>query len=160
MEGPRRYLVLAARVLLGLVFVYAAIHKIQYPPGFAKEIFAYKLVPGPLVNLMAIYLPWLELFAGLALLLGPGARAGGVVTGSLLIVFLGAIGSRFARGEWNFECGCFPHTESFIDRIPVVSHLWAFMFSSPKALVTFARDLLLLALAGIVVAGSPRGRSR
>lgn len=146
-----RVLPIVARVLLGLVFVYAAVHKITYPPGFAKEIFAYGIVPGSLVNLMAVYLPWLELFAGLALVAGIWVRAAGSVTAGMLVVFLIAIGSRFARGEWDFECGCFPHTKSFVDGIPVVREVWGFLFSSPKALVTFGRDVMLLALSGYVI---------
>ena len=155
MSGARIAFVVS-RVLLGLVFVYAAIHKITYPPGFAKEIFAYGILPGGLVNLMAIYLPWIELFAGLALVAGVWVRTAGSVTAGMLVVFLLAIGSRFARGEWDFECGCFPHTESLVDRIPVVGHVWGFMFTSPKAWVTFARDVLLLGLAAFVIRQADR----
>lgn len=155
----RRLLVIAARVLLGLVFVYAAVYKIKYPPGFAKEIFAYGIVPDSLVNLMAIYLPWLELLAGLALVVGVAPRAAGAITACLLVVFLLAIGTRFARGETDFECGCFPHTESFIDHVPLLNKVWAFAFSSTSARETFARDVVLLGLALVVVRASAPARA-
>ena len=66
-------LTVAARIALGLVFIAAALPKIGDPPGFAKAIWAYQLVPGPVLNPMALVLPWLELLCGLALC--PGGLA-------------------------------------------------------------------------------------
>lgn len=62
-----RWLTLAARLVLGGFFIIAAWHKIGDPPDFAKAIYNYKLLPGSFIHLSALFLAWLELFAGLAL---------------------------------------------------------------------------------------------
>jgi len=54
------------RVLIGLIFVVASIDKIAAPDAFAASIEAYHLVPGSIINLMAIIVPWMELFIGMS----------------------------------------------------------------------------------------------
>jgi uncharacterized membrane protein YphA (DoxX/SURF4 family) len=50
--------------------------------------------------------PWIELVAGLALVLGVAPRAGAWVAGALLLVFTLGVIAAMARGL-SFECGCF-----------------------------------------------------
>lgn len=95
-----------ARIVLGITFVYASIHKILDPAAFAAAVYNYQILPGSLVNLTALVLPWLELIAGAMLILNvwmPGAVT--VVTG-LLAVFSGALVFNMARGL-DIGCGCF-----------------------------------------------------
>ena len=61
---------LAARWLLGATFIYASYSKILAPAVFAKIIYGYDLFPAMLINLFAILLPFVELIAGLALIIG------------------------------------------------------------------------------------------
>ena len=61
------WLAIRVQLALGAIFVAAALPKIIDPPSFAHMIFNYRLVPGPLVNLMALTMPWIELLCGLAL---------------------------------------------------------------------------------------------
>lgn len=102
--GP--YLELLFRWGLGLLFLYAGVQKIMDPYGFAKTIYGYGILPGELVNLTAIVLPWVEVVAGGALVLGicPVSSAG--VTSGLLCLFLVALVYNIARG-YTFDCGCF-----------------------------------------------------
>ena len=51
-------------------------------------------------------MPWIELVAGLALVLGIRPRAGAWVAGALLLVFTVGVLAAMARGL-SFECGCF-----------------------------------------------------
>jgi hypothetical protein len=96
-----------ARWIVGGVFIAASVHKIYDPDAFALSIHRYQVVPSDLINLMAIYLPWLELLAGLALILAPRWRRGSIVIlSALLVVFTLAIGLNIARGI-NVACGCF-----------------------------------------------------
>jgi len=100
---------LAARleVILGCVFIFASIHKIVDPPDFAHMIYNYKMTPGFLINLIAIYLPWIEIVAGVALVLGlAGRRGAAAIVGALLLVFIAAIGFNLIRGN-PIDCGCF-----------------------------------------------------
>jgi putative oxidoreductase len=102
------------RLAVGGVFVYAGAMKILHPQLFAHEIDQYGLLPHAGINLLAITLPWVELAAGLVLVLGVWVRAGALVVTGLSIVFLLAIISVLARGL-KIKCGCFGTVgESFI----------------------------------------------
>jgi hypothetical protein len=102
-----RYGNLLAGVVVAAVFLAAGIPKILHPEGFALAIFRYQLVPHGAINLMAVYLPWLEVIAALALLLVPRLRAAaGVVILALLLVFTAAMGINIYRGI-DISCGCF-----------------------------------------------------
>jgi hypothetical protein len=91
---------------LGIVFVVAAIPKIVDPPGFAHMIYNYRLLPGGLVNGAALVMPWVELFVGLALILGVWRREAAILVGLMLLVFIVAIGFNLVRGH-AVDCGCF-----------------------------------------------------
>ena len=57
---------------------------------------------------MSVYLPWLEIAAGAALL-GKRWRLGALlIVAGLLLVFMGALGSAWWRGV-DVSCGCFGH---------------------------------------------------
>lgn len=94
------------RLVLALVFTYAAWDKILDPAGFALSIDNYRLFPLPLIGPMAIFLPWLEIWAALMLFVKRWRRAAALILGALLITFILAVGFNLLRGL-DFECGCF-----------------------------------------------------
>jgi len=100
------WLELGARWFLGLTFIYASYHKIELPSHFAKIIYGYDLLPGQSINLIAIILPFLELFAGLALVLGVYPRSAAAIINGMLLAFIVAITINLVRGH-EFDCGCF-----------------------------------------------------
>ena len=102
-KGP---VVLFARLILGGVFIYASIDKILNPGDFAKIISNYHVLPFGLENLLAITLPWLELFAGICLIIGVFIDGATVLVVLMNIVFIFAISQALARGI-SIECGCF-----------------------------------------------------
>jgi len=106
-----RILAELAAIALGIVFVVAAVSKIVDPPGFAREVANYRLVPGGAVHSLALFLPWLELFAGLALVTGFARRSAVLVTLVLLAVFIGGLSINLARGR-PVDCGCFTTKET------------------------------------------------
>jgi uncharacterized membrane protein YphA (DoxX/SURF4 family) len=108
---------LGLRVVLGLVFVYAAWVKLfgtqwSWPPRlepwelFALAISSYDILPLKSVELVARTLPWLELAIGLMLLVGRGVRIAATVMSLLLLVFFGLMVRAFAQGK-EISCGCF-----------------------------------------------------
>ncbi|GBD06985.1 hypothetical protein HRbin21_00795 [bacterium HR21] len=105
----RELLGLAARVVVGMVFLVAAADKVGNPEAFARSIANYRLLPLELVNLPALILPWLELLIGLMLLVGVRIRAAAAVAAVLLVVFTAALVSALARGL-DIHCGCFSQT--------------------------------------------------
>jgi uncharacterized membrane protein YphA (DoxX/SURF4 family) len=100
------WLTVRVQIALGLFFVAAALPKLVDPPSFAHMIHNYRLVPGTLVNIMALAMPWLELLTGLALVLGIWTRTSVALVGALLIVFIAATSANLARGN-AIDCGCF-----------------------------------------------------
>lgn len=107
-EGPsfKKPLLFWVRVILGAVFILASADKIYQPEAFAQMIYNYQILPGALVNISAIVLPWVELLLGCLLLFGwwlPGAVT---LANLLLAAFFGALLFNTARGL-NVHCGCF-----------------------------------------------------
>ncbi len=95
-----------AGIVTGLIFVVAALAKIGDTAAFAAQVHNFRLTPIALENLVAMILPWVELVAGTALILGARSRAAAWICAALMIVFTLAIGQAAARGL-DFECGCF-----------------------------------------------------
>lgn len=100
------WLTVRTQILLGVLFVAAALPKIADPPSFAHMIYNYRLVPGSLVNITALAMPWAELLTGVALICGLWRRTAAVLVGTLLVVFIVAISVNLLRGN-AIDCGCF-----------------------------------------------------
>jgi putative oxidoreductase len=100
------WLTIRVQILLGVIFVVAALPKIVDPPSFAHMIYNYRIVPGGLVNLSALVMPWLELLCGLGLILGIWRQASRNLIALLLVVFIVAISINLFRGN-AIDCGCF-----------------------------------------------------
>jgi uncharacterized membrane protein YphA (DoxX/SURF4 family) len=122
-----KYLTLILRLLLGLVFCYAAIDKIVHIDQFARAIYYYHILPGWAVNLLAVFMPMVEMVAGLALILGIWPRGAVTLIGAMLIMFIVALGVVYLKGV-DINCGCF----STSDR------------GKSSAIALIWRDLLLL----------------
>jgi len=139
---------LGARIILGLVFISAAVPKIADPPAFAKAIWAYELFPTWSLNPLALCLPWLELFCGLVLLMGKWTRAAGLWVAGLLLSFVVALSINLARHH-PVDCGCFGGSASKTDAERLADMRW-----------TIARDLgLLLLAAHLLWVTKPRARA-
>ncbi|MGB7061224.1 MAG: MauE/DoxX family redox-associated membrane protein [Candidatus Zixiibacteriota bacterium] len=98
--------VLIFRVILGVIFIYASLDKISHPEQFARIIYNYKILPPFLINVFAITLPWVELIAGLFLILGIFTESASLLICFLLMVFVVAISINLFRGI-DLNCGCF-----------------------------------------------------
>jgi len=100
------WLTIRVQIALGVIFVAAALPKIVDPPSFAHMIYNYKLIPWPLINPMALVMPWIELLCGLALILGIWKDTARTIIAALLVTFIIAISINLARGN-AIDCGCF-----------------------------------------------------
>ncbi|MFQ6093348.1 MAG: MauE/DoxX family redox-associated membrane protein, partial [bacterium] len=94
------------RVFLGATFLYASYDKILHPEAFAGAVANYRILPSLLVGLLAVTLPWVELFCGLFLILGLFVRSSALVVSLMLLVFSIALFSAVVRGI-DIDCGCF-----------------------------------------------------
>ena len=104
-----KYFLLLLRLLLALVFIFAAVEKIAAPGNFAVSIANYKLLPAEFINIPAIVIPWIELISGLLLLLGISVKENSAIITFLLVVFTITIIISLFRGL-NIDCGCFGTT--------------------------------------------------
>ena len=101
-----KYLILASRLLLGMVFVVASVDKIAEPAAFAASVQAYRLIPLPAVNLFALLTAWLELLCGIFLVSGVLVRSSALILSALLGIFVVAMLTALAR-NLEISCGCF-----------------------------------------------------
>ena len=73
---------------------------------FASAVANYRLLPFEFIKIFAIFLPWIELVAGMCVLLGIWLRPAALVLTVTTGIFILAVASALARGL-NIECGCF-----------------------------------------------------
>jgi hypothetical protein len=78
------------------------------PLRFAIDIDNYKMLPWAIGVRLAFYLPWLELFCGLALILRFFYRGGLFILTALTFTFIAASVVAKAQGL-DVTCGCFGH---------------------------------------------------
>lgn len=97
---------LAARLVLGVVLVVAGALKLPDPAAAERAVRAYRLLPEAMVSPVAFGLPAVEIVVGLLLVVGFAVRAAAVAAVVLLVVFVAAIASAWARGL-QIDCGCF-----------------------------------------------------
>jgi len=102
---------IAFRWILGITFIYASYYKIMSPADFAKMVYGYNLFPEALINLIAIFLPFVELISGLSLLLGIYPRSAALIINGLLLAFIILLTINIIRGH-EFDCGCFSAKET------------------------------------------------
>ena len=98
------------RLVVAAVFLLAAVPKLLDHQSFAKAIINYRVVLPFIgqnyVYAAAVFLPALEAVGAIALFFNRWKRAGALVCGLLLVVFIVLITQAVARGL-NIDCGCF-----------------------------------------------------
>lgn len=99
------------RLVLGGLFFYAGAIKSQDPWGFAQAIYNYRILPGSLINPVALTLPWVEMVVGGALVLGLWLPGASLLACGMLTIFTGALFLNLARGI-DVDCGCFSTASS------------------------------------------------
>jgi putative oxidoreductase len=101
-----RAVLLAFRIVLGGLFVYAGAVKALAPLDFAQDIRNYDIVGPSLSFMAAVVLPWLEILAGAFLIAGVWKRGAALVISALLVFFVALIVVTMVRGL-DIDCGCF-----------------------------------------------------
>lgn len=101
-----RLFLLLLRLVVGGVFIWAAVTKIADPLSFAQDVRNYRLVGQSLSFVTAIILPWVELMAGVCLIIGIFPRSSALLISGLLVFFIILVAVTMLRGI-DVECGCF-----------------------------------------------------
>jgi len=107
-------LALLCRLALGIVFFYAGIEKIIAPGEFAVAIYNYRLLPDWAVNVLAVFLPWLEVFVAAGLITGKCGRGSSLLSALLFLVFATGLTVSLIRGL-DISCGCFGASKASIN---------------------------------------------
>jgi len=115
-----KWVMLACRIALGIIFIVAAVSKIKPLQGlpwsvasvktslamFAMGIDSYQILPAWAVTPFAQILPFFELFLGLWLISGIALRVSSILSTLALCGFIAAMASVWHRGL-TVTCGCF-----------------------------------------------------
>src|SRR5690348_688572 len=75
-------------LIVGCIFIYAGAIKAMDPIGFARDIDNYHMLPWALSVRLAFYLPWLEIFCGLAVVCRLFYRGGLLILNALISLFI------------------------------------------------------------------------
>jgi uncharacterized membrane protein YphA (DoxX/SURF4 family) len=94
------------RCFIGSLFIYASLHKITNPIDFALIVADFEVLPHWSINSVAVFLPWLEFWAGTFLLLGIMVRSNAILLTALLCLFCWFTLLHFLIGS-HITCGCF-----------------------------------------------------
>jgi hypothetical protein len=100
-------------IVIGALFIYAGAVKIIEPVEFARDIDNYKILPWRLGVFLALYLPWLEIFCGLALIARVLYRGGILIVTTLMSFFIIVSIVAKTRGL-DVSCGCFGHASKYL----------------------------------------------
>jgi len=123
-------------IILGGLFFYAGLQKLLHPYEFAEAVMAYRLLPMALVGVVTAVLPWIEVAAGLCLVVGLKCRSGLLILSGLLVIFLAVILITMARGL-HIDCGCGLFTRRLVGPAALVEDL--FMLAWATSLYSWER---------------------
>ncbi|ODU29334.1 MAG: hypothetical protein ABT08_12410 [Microbacterium sp. SCN 71-21] len=102
--GP--WVALAARLVLGGVWIGAGVAKVTALDESVRAVRAYRLLPDVIAQPLGAGLPLVEIVLGALLLIGFGVRASAIASALLMTAFVIGIASSWARGL-RIDCGCF-----------------------------------------------------
>ena len=97
---------LAARLILGGVLLVAGLLKVVDFKSSVYAVRSYLLLPYDLTELAGYVMPIAEVIIGLMLITGLFTRLSGVLGSLMMVAFIIAIASVWARGI-SIDCGCF-----------------------------------------------------
>ena len=99
-------LLIVVQVGLGLMFLFAAAHKLGARARFRAVLADFRVLPPALVPLASLLIPALETGIGLGWLAASAAPVVPVATVALLLSYTAGIGVNLHRGRVHISCGC------------------------------------------------------
>ena len=145
-RDPANWTSLVARLALGGALFVAGATKITVLETSVADVAAYQILPNyTLVRIVGYALPIGEVILGLLILAGIFTRWTAALGGLLMLVYIVAIVSLWARGMW-MDCGCFGESQEL-----------AATEAKKKYVIDIVRDLLLIA-AGVWLIWRPKSK--
>lgn len=130
-----KYLLIAFRIILGAIFIYASVNKLFNAEEFAKAIKNYDMMPLGVINMLAIILPYVEFITGILLVTGIYKKGSSAIAILSLFVFLIALTTAFARGL-DINCGCFS-LENTSSKSDILTRIIEDIFMLAVAIIVF-----------------------
>ena len=133
-----KWVVLAARLLLGAIFLVSAIGKLQHPALFVDTVVDYGLLPEGLSRFYGAVLPWAEVAVGFSLVLGLLSVLSAILSIGLALSFAIAAIYSFSHPA-PAMCGCFgelvslTHTQSLAMDVAMLLMAVAVVLAGGKA---------------------------
>ena len=97
---------LLARLILGVVLIWAGAAKVTRPALSALAVRAYKILPYDFAGFVGYALPVVEILVGLLLVVGLFTRLSAALGGLMMLAFIIGISWAWAHG-YSIDCGCF-----------------------------------------------------
>jgi uncharacterized membrane protein YphA (DoxX/SURF4 family) len=139
------------RIIIGGIFLVSGLAKISDPVRFLLTLREFRLFSESIVPFTAVFLPWLEFFLGLSVVLGVLYRTSALMLAGLNMMFIIALGSVMVRG-FEIDCGCFGLVADIL-KLPDMADWKAVvrnvMFITLCAVI-FAIDRTVLSLEGYI----------
>jgi uncharacterized membrane protein YphA (DoxX/SURF4 family) len=130
-----KYLLIALRIILGAIFIYASVNKLFQTEEFAKAIKNYDMLPFGVINILAIILPYVEFITGILLVTGIYKKGSSAIAIVSLVVFLIALTTAYARGL-DINCGCFS-LENTSSKSDILTRIIEDIFMLAVAIIVF-----------------------
>lgn len=105
-SGWVRWVSLAARLILGVTVLVAGVLKVGDPEAAVRAVRGYQILPYQIADQVGVALPIIEIVIGVLLIVGAFTRWAALLGALLMLAFIIAISSVWARGI-NIDCGCF-----------------------------------------------------
>ncbi len=118
----KTWAVLLASLAFGALFVWSGVAKIKDPISFAEAVRNFRIVGDPVAPALAHFLPWLEVFAGLAVMWERTRQGAAALLTLLVMGFTLAVASAWVRGL-DIACGCFGGTETMNYPVKIAQNL-------------------------------------
>jgi uncharacterized membrane protein YphA (DoxX/SURF4 family) len=105
-RDPKNWVGVAARLILGGALLWAGLAKVGDLQLSVQQVRDYSILPFGLTRLVGTVLPIAEVMLGALIVLGAFTRVMAALGGLLMVAYMIAIASLWARGM-TLDCGCF-----------------------------------------------------
>lgn len=118
----KRWLLFFASLGFGALFLWSGVMKVKDPVSFAEAIRNFRRVGDPIAPGLAHFIPWLEIFAGIAVMWDRTRQGAAALLTLLVLGFTGVVVIAWIRGL-DITCGCFGGEETMNYPVKVAQNL-------------------------------------
>jgi len=118
----KSWIVFFASLTFGALFLWSGIAKVKDPLSFADAVRNFRIVDDPIAPALALLIPWIEIFAGIAVMWDRMRQGAAALLTLMLLGFTLGIVTAWVRGL-DISCGCFGSEEAMNYPIKLAQNL-------------------------------------